>query len=101
MNFLGLNNVVDVEPILGADGMADGFNVRYNEERVMRNGKKRMVERKKTVYVREFDPNSVSNDGVIHGFGRGTVYTKSSGKKRQQKKMNLSVIQSIVSKKHE
>lgn len=96
MDFMGFSNVNDVQPIFGADGIADGFIILHTVEKKLRNGMMKTIERKSTVYVREFNPNAVGNDGTLHGFGRGTVYSRSSGKKRG-KKLNLSAVQSIVS----
>ena len=95
MDFLGIKNVIDAEAIIGYDGIADGFKVKYLADRPMRNGKIRKIEKTKTVWVREFDPNSVPNDGLIHGFGNKTVYSRSTAKPKQ---VNLSAIQKILKK---
>jgi len=85
--FLGIKNVVDAEAILGTDGAADGFKISYY---ITRNGKRIM--KTVTKYVREFDPNSVKNDGLLHGFGKGTVYLRSShlGASKDKKKVVMT-----------
>ncbi len=91
--FQGIDNVIDAAPILGADGIADGFVVHYIEFKTVRFGKKtfeKPVEKTRTVYVREFNPNSVANDGSFHGFGNVTVYKRSTPKVKQPKKKQLS-----------
>ena len=99
MDFLGVKNVIDVKTIFGNDGVADGFNIFFLEPRKMRNGKIRQVEKQKTVWVREFDPNSVLNDGTLHGFGRGTIYKRTTSKPHIKKpNVNLSAIQKYISK---
>lgn len=98
MDFLGIKNVIDAKAIIGYDGMADGFDVRYLAERPMKNGKFRKVEKTKTVWIREFDPNSVPNDGLIHGFGNKTVYSRSNAKPKKPSAINLSAIQKILKK---
>lgn len=87
--FMGIKNVVDVKPIIGVDGCADGFNIVYQETKKVRIGRKtveRVVEKKCTKYIREFDANSIESDGNIHGFGKGTVYSRSTGKRKAGKK---------------
>ena len=99
MDFLGVKNVIDAKAIFGADGIADGFNISFLESRKMRNGKIKQVEKQKTIWVREFDQNSVSNDGTLHGFGRGTIYKRTTSKPRVKKSnVNLSAIQKYISK---
>ena len=76
MDFLGVKNVISANAILGSDGVADGFDIKFIEKRKLKNGKVKNIERRKTVWVREFNPDSVKNDGMIHGFGRGVVYCR-------------------------
>jgi len=94
MDFLGIKNVIDAKAILGKDGMTDGFNVRYFVERKYANGKIKRVEKRDTVWVREFDPSSVGNDGSIRGVGGSRICKGKTSKT----KLNLSVIQKILSK---
>jgi len=96
MDFLGIKNAIDAEAIIGCDGTADGFKVTYLADHLMKNGKTRKIERVKTVWIREFDPNSVPDDGLIHGFGNKTVYSRSTAKPKQ---VNLKAVQKIVNGK--
>lgn len=104
--FLGIKNVIDAQPILGADGITDGFNIIYMREVNVR-GKPVMRECKKTVYVREFDQNSVGNDGCLRGFGKASpMYKKvctseknSRAAKAKNAKVNLEVVAQILGKK--
>ena len=100
MELFGVQNVIDAKPILGDDGIADGFVVSFFEDRKLRNGMVKRVECEKTVWVREYNPLSVKSDGFMHGFGNPTVYKRSSGKRvaSKKQKVNLSVIQKIVSR---
>ena len=98
MDFLGIKNAIDAEAIIGHDGIADGFKVTYLADHHMKNGKTSKIERVKTVWVREFDPNSVPNDGLIHGFGNKTVYSRSNAKPKKSSAVNLSSIQKILKK---
>lgn len=97
MEFMGIKNVVDMEAILGNDGMADGFRVTYNEpkEIKLRSGKVLVKDclKQRTVYVREFNPESVASDGVLHGFGNGLMIKRSVGKKDAAKKSAASKVQ--------
>lgn len=113
--FLGINNVIDAEPILGKDGVADGFKVYYLVDKTVRVGKREFTEQRecmKTVWIREFDYESVGNDGSYHGFGRGTQFLRLTtaerkvSKKKVQKKpskkptaINLSVLNKILAGK--
>lgn len=114
--FLGINNVIDAEPILGKDGVADGFKVYYLVDKTVRVGKREFTEQRecmKTVWIREFDYESVGNDGSYHGFGRGTQFLRLTtaerearkNKKKTQKKsskptaINLSVLNRILAGK--
>lgn len=104
MEFMGIYNVIDVEPILGADGCADGFIVKYKDDRsyVNRAGKwiNKVVECRKTVWVREYDYNSKKSDGEIHGFGKGSVYTKRVKKeKKGMTTTGLACVTKILGKK--
>lgn len=99
--FMGIKNVIDAVAIVGADGCADGFRIIYKEPRKVKVGNKvieKMVEKECVKYVREFDFNSVKSDGNIHGFGCGTVYTRTSGKKGKGKKniMTASGLASVA-----
>ncbi len=80
-DFMGIHNVNNVEPIFGADGVADGFKVSYTDDRSYdRNGKwiRKIVQCRKTVWVREYDFNSRKPDGLVHGFGKPTQYLHSN-----------------------
>jgi len=70
MELLGKKNVIDAQAIIGKDGIADGFHIRYFVERKYGNGKIKRVEKRETIWVRSFDASSIGNDGVFHGFGR-------------------------------
>jgi len=111
--FMGVKNVIDAVAIIGADGVADGFRIIYQEPRTIktRSGKviEKMVEKECVKYVREFDFNSVSSDGKFHGFGRETAYTRStpSTKKIVKKvasskmtKRGLAAVTAILKKKN-
>jgi len=57
MTFLGIDNVVNAEAIVGKDGMADGFKIYYLVKREYYVGKKKyekMVEKVATKYIREY-----------------------------------------------
>lgn len=89
-DFMGIHNVYDVKPILSKkDGMADGFEVFYKDDRsyTSKNGKwiNKVVDCKKTVMVRDVVPE---DDGEIHGFGHGAMVKRKVSKKvvREQKK---------------
>ena len=93
-NFLGISNVVNATPIINEkDGLTDGFVIDYFE---MRNG--RRINKRVTKYVREYDYNSVNNDGNYHGFGNKTVYVHSNGKKKVAKKRNIITDKNVLSK---
>lgn len=104
--FLGIKNVIDATPIIGKDGMTDGFEVIYLRDTVVR-GKTVARQCRQTVYVREFDYNSVGNDGCIRGFGKATpVYKKvcasekaDRAAKAKNAKVNLEVVAQILGKK--
>ena len=116
--FMGIKNVIDAVAIIGADGMADGFRIIYQEPRTIktRNGKviEKMVEKECVKYIREFDFNSVGSDGKIHGFGRDTLYTRSTPstkkvvkkvassktKKTKMTKRGLAAVSAILKKKN-
>ena len=76
MEFLGIKNVVDACPIMGNDGIADGFKVSFFEDKKLKNGMIRRIEKQRTIWVREYNPLSVKNDGLMHGFGNMTVYRR-------------------------
>ncbi len=98
--FMGIENVKNVEPILGADGVADGFRITYTSQRRDRWGMLIDVEMQQVKWVRE---PVVKNDGFIHGFGNGTVYKRASSKKRAKKAekkptVNLAYITKLLKK---
>lgn len=94
MEMFGISNVIDCVPILNKkDGIADGFVVKFVKERTFKAGKKiltKQVEAEKTVWIREFDPNSVKSDGILHGFGNGIIFKKSSSKPKKHKTITVS-----------
>jgi len=88
MEFLGIKNAINAEAILGKDGMADGFNIFYTEERPTHFGVK-TVEKMKTIWIREPEP---ANDGLMHGFGNPTVYKKTTAKPKAEKSKKKVVL---------
>ena len=87
MDFLGIKNVIDAKAIYGKDGIADGFDILYKETRTHKwNGKviTKDVERRKTVWVREYNPNT----GV-------SVKRKSAPKKVKKTVLNASGLASV------
>ena len=94
MDFMGIKDVKNVEPILGADGVADGFRIIYRDWKNIKMGRKIVeveIEKEEVKWVREA---SVKNDGKLHGFGR-EVMIKRGGKKRKtaaSKKGSLGII---------
>lgn len=101
--FLGIKNVIDATPIIGKDGMADGFEVIYLRDTNVR-GKTVARQCKQTVYVREFDYNSVGNDGCIRGFGKANpmykrVCASEKAEKAKNAKVNLEAVAKILGKK--
>lgn len=104
--FLGIKNVIDATPIFGKDGIADGFEVIYLRDTNIR-GKKVQRQCKQTVYVREFDCNSVGNDGCIRGFGKAIpMYKRVCASEKAERasraknaKVNLEVVAQILGKK--
>ena len=95
--FMGIDNVKNVEPILGADGVADGFRITYVSQKRNRWGILEDIEKQQVKWVRE---PVIKNDGFIHGFGNGTVYkrTSSSKKKAEKKAKNTTVNLSYIAK---
>ena len=89
--FLGIDNVIDAQAILGADGCADGFKVTYIVNRNTPVGIKQ-VQQQKTVWVREYNPEAEANDGMIHGFGNPIVYVRKNPKKTTGKQVKKFVL---------
>lgn len=77
--FMGYKDVVKVEPVMGRDGCADGFDITYlkwHTVRVAGVDREKSKEITERVWVREFDPSSIGNDGRLYGFGNRTVYKR-------------------------
>lgn len=92
-NFLGISNVVDAQPIFGKDGIVDGFDVYYETSKNIKVGKKILTKTniaKRTVWVREFDQNSIASDGTLHGFGKGAILTSKNSRKVSERKAKLN-----------
>lgn len=80
-DFMGYHNVYNAEPIFGKDGMVDGFNVYYKDDKSYSKGNKwitKIVDKRATVWVRSPE---IKSDGICHGFGNGIMVSKTSSKK--------------------
>lgn len=84
--FLGIKNVVDAKPIIGKDGIADGFEVYYLKQGTA-HGKTITKQCKQNVYVREFDYKAEKHKKAP------------TTRKRIAKKPNLEVVARILGTK--
>lgn len=81
-DFMGYHNVYNAEPIFGKDGMVDGFNIYYKNDKSYSKGDKwitKVVDSRATVWVRSPE---VESDGVCHGFGNGIMISRSGTSKK-------------------
>ena len=88
--FMGIKNVVDAQPILGKDGMVDGFYVFHEVDHKVKMFGKTQIRKdigRSTVWVRDYEPDPVKRISC------------SKPKKISKKAPNLSIVQRILAEK--
>lgn len=98
--FMGFNNVIDLEPILSENGkVTDGFKVYHKNYKPVKISKTKTIQKEvitvDTVYIRDYDYDSKKPDGSIHGFGNPNYYlnvcsAEKAARKEQAHKMKVN-----------